>query len=82
MEEGTTIPSFCNAFPSVNQNEKKKRKEAGNICNNEQRTMPISTLPFSQLLQFEGDAENTEENTLKAEKKPRTKFCDVLHLTG
>lgn len=42
----------------------------------------LDSVPFSQLLQFEGDAENTEENTLKAEKKPRTKFCDVLHLTG
>lgn len=84
MEEVTTIPNFFNAFPSNNQKENKNRKEAGNVCNNEQRI--LDSFPFSQLLQFEGDAEsnseNTEENILKAEKKANLKFNAIQHLTG
>lgn len=38
----------------------------------------LDCVPFSQLLQFEGGAENTEENTLKAENK--TKF--LCHRTS
>lgn len=41
----------------------------------------LDCAPFSKQLQFESDAENTKENTLKAEKCPRTKFCAIYHLT-
>lgn len=42
----------------------------------------LDSVPFSQLLQSEGDAESTEENVLKAEKKTKSKFYAIQHLTG
>lgn len=72
---------------SIRTKRRRGKKQAIYVTMNKEQCLlalyiTLDSVPFSQLLQFEGDAENTEENTLKAEKKPRTKFCDVLHLTG
>lgn len=80
MEEMMTIPSFYHASLSANQNERRRGKKQG-MCATMKKEQCLLALyislhcvPFSKKLQFEGDAENTEENTLKAEKNPRTKF--------
>lgn len=44
--------------------------------------MSFDSVPFSWLLQFEGDAENTEESILKAKKKTKPKFYAIQYLTG